>query len=761
MAKFRQIRNSLIAGEIAPTAFGRTDLPQYPHACKTLRNMIPLLSGGAYRRPGTIYQDKYEFVDFAAPMEFPFTASDGREFTVVILPQRSGGSGSAIEIYSSQDVALSDVFGVSTKYTPLIHTSPFEWTREDLERCKFLQVGDELRLVTPGKKPFRIVMTGPAPIFEAYDFDYGILGATLRDMWPYKKQNTTSTTFTASGLTGVITVSMSDIVFTGTGHIGSLMKVNSGGAYGCVRILTEPTNTVPQTFSAVTIVDLGSVGAVTTWWESAWSNNKGWPGAIELFNQRVGYAGNDHLPDSVWWTENGDFNQLSKDSILDPDALSSVQLTEPFTMTLAAGARSRIVWMKAARGLLVGTHQSEWQVEKNDAGILFSGANWSASRQSEYGSSGVIAYTGNELFFVSKDGSLIRSFAYSYYDQSYVADEVHVLYTEFPSAPPLDTYLSSQCARAIIQMVWDESRQTLWCIDNAGALRGLTRSKKANVSLWHSHELGGFDASVTPDLAEVDPEHPISQLVCSGAIVGICAIADELTKKENLWLIVRRYIDGEWLWVIETMRGGVIYSESAYSQIVASQSVFTDCSRVVKATAAVSTYALEYLEGESVRGTASALDHGIFTVKEGVVAAGVVSDTEMDWQSLPNYPGPLDGEYWIAFGFNFKSIVEPVRIEAGSVVGTAQDAMKRIHKAFVRFYKTISAKVGPDENRLEDLQFRDGDTPMDKSAEFFTGDKEILLNNDFDRDGYLRIEQAEPLPFSVVSIVSEGQTYDG
>jgi hypothetical protein len=56
VAKFRFQKSSLLAGEISPTAFGRTDLPQYQAACKTLRNMIPRLSGGAYRRPGTFFE---------------------------------------------------------------------------------------------------------------------------------------------------------------------------------------------------------------------------------------------------------------------------------------------------------------------------------------------------------------------------------------------------------------------------------------------------------------------------------------------------------------------------------------------------------------------------------------------------------------------------------------------------------------------------------------------------------------------------------
>src|ERR1035437_6473559 len=57
MGRFRILKNSFLGGQVSKDAVGRTDLPQYAHACELLQNMIPLLSGGAYRRPGTIFQD--------------------------------------------------------------------------------------------------------------------------------------------------------------------------------------------------------------------------------------------------------------------------------------------------------------------------------------------------------------------------------------------------------------------------------------------------------------------------------------------------------------------------------------------------------------------------------------------------------------------------------------------------------------------------------------------------------------------------------
>jgi hypothetical protein len=321
-------------------------------------------------------------------------------------------------------------------------------------------------------------------------------------------------------------------------------------------------------------------------------------------------------------------------------------------------------------------------------------------------------------------------------------------------------FIASQCARSIIQIVWDETRSTLWCLDTAGNWKGLTRLKKSNINLWHSHELGGYDADNRPDLVDVDADYPVSQLVCDGAIVGLGILSDTFTKKSNVWMVVRREIDGDWYWTVETMRGGYVHSTSAYSQILASQMIFTDCSIVHKTTVATATYDVPHLTNQVVRATANSVANGLFALSAGTVVAGLALDFNMNWQTLPNYPGPADGEYWLAFGYAYEALVQPSRLEAGSVIGSAQGAMKRIHKVFVRFYKTLTAKVGSDVDRTESVDFRLGSTPMNKSAQLYTGDKEILLQSDFDRDGFIVIKQDEPLPFGITSLVAEGITFD-
>lgn len=55
MARVTLAQNAFTTGEIAPRAYGRTELDRYLQALKRARNGHPVLHGGFKRRPGFMY----------------------------------------------------------------------------------------------------------------------------------------------------------------------------------------------------------------------------------------------------------------------------------------------------------------------------------------------------------------------------------------------------------------------------------------------------------------------------------------------------------------------------------------------------------------------------------------------------------------------------------------------------------------------------------------------------------------------------------
>jgi hypothetical protein len=89
-----------------------------------------------------------------------------------------------------------------------------------------------------------------------------------------------------------------------------------------------------------------------------------------------------------------------------------------------------------------------------------------------------------------------------------------------------------------------------------------------------------------------------------------------------------------------------------------------------------------------------------------------------------------------------------------------------VNRAFIRVFKTMSllcGTAGPEQSPIqmpERVLFTNGVQPMGQSAEVFSGLKKVNLPAAYDRDGTLVISQPDPLPFTLVAVVMEGDEFD-
>ena len=105
--------------------------------------------------------------------------------------------------------------------------------------------------------------------------------------------------------------------------------------------------------------------------------------------------------------------------------------------------------------------------------------------------------------------------------------------------------------------------------------------------------------------------------------------------------------------------------------------------------------------------------------------------------------------------------VQTLRPEAGAEDGTAQGKTKRVFNVIARFRDTLGAKVGPDADNLDEINFRSGSDPMDSSPPLFTGDKEIKFRGGWSKEGQVFIRQDQPLPLHLLAVVQQLVTNDG
>ncbi len=151
---------------------------------------------------------------------------------------------------------------------------------------------------------------------------------------------------------------------------------------------------------------------------------------------------------------------------------------------------------------------------------------------------------------------------------------------------------------------------------------------------------------------------------------------------------------------------------------------------------------LEHLEGEVVR----VLGDGAVQVDQTVTGGSITAST----------PAAI-----FRVGKHKKAKLRTMRFESGSATGTAQGKHKRIYNIFVRLYKTVGLSIGYDEDSAELVEFRTADMDLDRAVPLFSGDKNIPFPpSDDERDGYVYIEQDNPLPCTIISLMPKMEVHD-
>jgi hypothetical protein len=827
--------------------------------------MIPLLSGGAYRRPGTLYQDALYAntgnID-KAPRLIPFNVSTTESYCIALGMcglQSSGGAqpgGCYIKTYRStgngnSSVSFSSTFGslpykaTATGQVSNLSAVHYKWLQsypniagnadDDVWLIQYAQSNDVLWLCHPNYKP-QVIKRTAVDTFTVGGFDSGLSGLALAQAYPYFNMNATPATMqldASSGLGATLTCSQA---FFNSGHVGAIFAIQVGtlttanGGMLFVQVVSatgtpaSPTTSCTVNFvvNAPTAFTINT--GYTTWLESAWSNYRGWPGAICMFQQRLCMGGTIDTVDalgvgrsgstSIWCSATGDpfkFSALGDiagstaatvSGNAPPAPGTSIKLAngqtfttpgnfvyypvdnspgdgqsigpigiQPFRITLSDDQEDTIQWLSPNQEILCGTLTKEFIITPQNAS--FDVANSAVVIQSHYGSDFIPASRiGYELMFVLRGRDEARAYQYNFIDQSFFGEPVQMFFDEYPQA---ETNSVIPGRRKFRQMDWDVTRSTLWCVDTQGNLFGMTRDRKLQVTMWHTHQFGGYNTAhgVNQDTTVTDGTYTAtlvdpSVALCDGSVVSMAIVPNPLSGVNDIWLCVKRSQGGHSVWNIERIIGKNSVKSSAYDAIApgnATEPLQVDAALIYPGSSsdpANYTYAVgAQLNGYPLSGTYYSQQYGVFGISSPAVSGG---NAVLTAPLPPDYA--TNGIHTICVGLPYTSIIKPVRVEMNSPIGTAQGAIKRISKIYLRLFKSLGGKAGVPPGQTTNpyggvalLPYQPGPT-MAQSPEIYTGDKQVFVPSTFDRDGYVYIIQDQPLPFCVVSLALEGEEYE-
>lgn len=457
--------NNFTSGEISPELYGRVDTDQYKSGAAQIQNMVVKYYGGLEATPGTRFV--YEVKDSEAEtivQDFQF--SDEQAYILEFGTEY-------MRVFKDQGIVLSGA-------VPYELVTPF--TSGTVDTLQFAQTAD-LMYIANSSTPQVLSRTGHAS-WSITDFAF--------KRGPLIPENATSTTITPSAATGTgITLTASSSIFV-AGHVGSIWKINEG----YVEIKTYSSGT-SVTADVLYGVSLGGTSAYTSWSEGAWSDYRGWPKCVYLFEGRLWWASTDYEPNTIWASKPFTYDDYEEGAD-DDDGLR---------FEINQDKISRIFWLSATDLFLVYGSQGGigriWSGSSSEPITPSSGIH---RTMSTYGSEDVPALkVGDLINYVQKHGKSTREIIYSLDADAYRAQETSLL-----SRHLLDD--------TVVDMAYQQTPDNiLWCVTGSGNIATLTRNVEQKIMAW-------------------------SEQITEGSYESIACIPSN--GYDEVWVVVQRIING-------------------------------------------------------------------------------------------------------------------------------------------------------------------------------------------------------------------------
>jgi hypothetical protein len=507
-----------------------------------------------------------------------------------------------------------------------------------------------------------------------------------------------SLTITASSIVGI----NNDTGFQTT-DIGRLIRVKGNdGTWRSLRITARSSTTV------VTATLLGepfsSLDAVTAWRLGYWSDTTGYPNALCFYQDRLWWVGSNVAPDMFAASVTGLYEKISQ---TEPDG--TVLDTSAIVGRLNSRKLSRIRWIVGSnKGLLMGTGSQEFVIstaEGSDKTITPS--NVKANESSARGSSKTEPVAiDSQVLYVQRSGRTLREFAYVYEADGY-------------KSPSMSTLASHLGVSPFVKVTYTaEPYSIVWLLREDGLVKGLTYNRDENVVGWHSHDFSG------------------------GIVESISSIPSQDQLQDELWLVIRRTVDGQTRRYIEKMTRFWDFD------MTIADAHYVDCAIRYEGAAITEFYGLQHLEGQVVYGLADGIPVGPLTVTGGMVTI------------------PAEAEN-IIIGLGFDAEGETSRLENGAQDGTAQGKEKRIHCVSVNVWSSYGGEIGTWNEDMNVIEWTALTYPSNadevETITLFSGILDpVTTAPGYEKQGSVafRRKKEQPLPFNIVGLMPQLVTQD-
>jgi hypothetical protein len=241
---------------------------------------------------------------------------------------------------------------------------------------------------------------------------------------------------------------------------------------GYVKILTwVDSNTV----TAEVIEELVGTTATKKWSEGAWSDYRGWPRTIGLYQNRLIAAGTEYQPNGLWFSTSIDYEKMEVTS-LDSGAIS---------YEVADCKQNPILWLQNRGGVIAGTSGSLIRIASQSSNSALTAETIGSEIQSMAGSCSIQAALLNDsIIFVDRNRKKVRDMVYDLQTDGFISPELTIL----------SEHITDPC---ILEMaVQNRPDPIVWFIKGDGNCASMTYDRGQIVTGWARHITNGSFESV-------------------------------------------------------------------------------------------------------------------------------------------------------------------------------------------------------------------------------------------------------------------------
>lgn len=498
----------------------------------------------------------------------------------------------------------------------------------------------------------------------------------------------------------------------------ALLTADNQFVYGLVQI-TGVTDAYDATCTVVTT--LYSTNPTEYWSEGAWSDVRGYPQAVTIFQERAWYAGTSFQPQRLWGSQTDDLENFAR--------VDQSQPTYSLAFDLNAPERGPIQWLNAQTDLFAGLAGAEWVITSGSPTAAITPTAVIALEHSANGSAFGVpgSVVGNAVFYVQRRGINFQQMLFSVFTEKYMSQDLQVT----------SQHLTAAGIKQFDYQQNFQAQSVLWAVCADGTLASMNYAMDQEVFGWSRHTTGGL---VNPGGFNNGGDIFLSCQVIYGGQdeddeLWVSVIRTGSTTGGSFYCTIERLNPVDW----QTANGG---------QPQLNEAIYCDCS-----TAFVSP------SSNSIGPVPLALFKTnvplVASINGNAAAVGLVVDPLSGHVTIPNYV-PVTGDV-VQLGLPIPWFLKPMRFDLDPRAGEIPGILKAVFKVYVKLLNSIGGNWANIQGKLVPLPTYPITTNSGQPPTFLP-DVPVELSLDtgalmeYGKDPQFILQGTDPLPFTCLSM---------